>query len=223
MELKKSKEADLESKKVGFLVLGGIIAGAIVLMAFTYKSIVIKPIPKEIVKQETEKEEILEEFYQNEPPPPPPPTQAPPPVVTEVEEVEDDVVVEPPPIIDDDLRDMDFEPDEPVKVEKKIIYDVVGVQPEFPGGEVEMVKFIRETFEYPEIAREMGEQGTVYVEFVINNDGSIVDVKVIKGVSPSIDKEALRVVKKMPNWKPGEQAGKAVNVRYTIPIKAKLG
>ena len=222
MELKKLKEADLESKRAGFLALGGVIAGAMVLMAFTYNSIEIDPIAKEIVKVESEKEEILEEFFQNEPPPPPPPPQAPPPVVTEVEEVENDVDTEPPPIIDDDLKDFDFEPEKVKKVEKDIIYDVVSVSPEFPGGEEEMAKFISETFVFPEISKEMNEQGTVYIQFVVNKDGSIVDVKVVKPVSSSIDKEAVRVVKRMPKWKPGEQAGKAVTVRYTIPIKAIL-
>ena len=222
MEVKKSKAADLEKKRMGFRFLGLVAASAVVLMAFTFSSVEIIPIKKEIVKEESVKEEILEEFFQNEPPPPPPPTQAPPPVVVEVKEVEDDIIIEPVDQIDEDLRDFDFEPDKIEKVEKKIIYDVVGVSPEFPGGEAEMAKFLQETFEYPPISVEMGEQGIVYVEFVVNKDGSIEAAKVVKGVSSAIDKEALRVVKKMPKWKPGEQAGKAVNVRYTIPIRAKL-
>lgn len=223
MELKKSKEANLENKKVGFQILGLILGGALVLMAFSYKTVEIIPIEKKIVKKETAKEEILEEFIPNEPPPPPPVQQAPPPIITEVKEVDNKIKIEPPVNLDEELRDFEFEPDEEVKVVKKQIFDVVSVNPEFPGGDAEMARFIDDTFEYPEISQEMGEQGTVYIEFVVNDDGSIEQVKVVKPVSKAIDAEAIRVVKKMPKWKPGEQAGKPVNVRYTIPIKVSLG
>ena len=110
----------------------------------------------------------------------------------------------------------------PVEEEKIIdepIQDFVEVDPAFPGGEAAMIKFIQQNVVYPELSREMGEQGTVYVQFVVNSDGSIQDVVVLKGVSEQLNKEAVRVVKKMPNWSPGEQAGKKVRVRYQIPIK----
>ena len=138
--------------------------------------------------------------------PPPtqsPPPQAPPPQITELKEVDDDKEIPPPPVIDEDLRDFTLEDEGPKEVEKTVVLDFAEVNPEFPGGEEAMGLFIKENFEYPQIAVEMGEQGTVYVEFVVNKDGSIVSEKVVKGVSPSIDKEALRVVKKMPKWKPG--------------------
>lgn len=102
-------------------------------------------------------------------------------------------------------------------------FDIVAKSPEFVGGPEAMSKFIQDNFEYPEIARELGEQGTIWVEFVVRANGSVRDVKVVKGVSKSLDKEAKRIIKRMPKWIPGEQAGKPVNVRYTIPIKAKLG
>ncbi|MFK8045011.1 MAG: energy transducer TonB [Crocinitomicaceae bacterium] len=223
MEVKKSKGADLESKRWGFLSLGLVIALAVVLMAFSFQTIEFEAIAKIKEKEEVKKEEIPLDMFQNEPPPPPPPPQAPPPQITELKEVDDDVIVEPPPIIETDLIDLSLEPEKVQKVEKTVILDFAEVNPEFPGGAGEMGVFIRENFEYPEIAREMGEQGTVYVEFVVNKDGSIVDLKVVKSVSPAIDREALRVVKSMPKWKPGEQAGKAVTVRFTIPIKARLG
>jgi len=222
MQTKKTREADLEKKRFGLQAIGLIIGTAVVLMAFTYQNIDIEPIKKEIAEVESLQEEILEEFIQNEPPPPPP-QQTPPPVVTEVEEVENDIIITPPDIIDEDVMDFDFEPEEKVEVVADKIYDVVGVSPEFPGGEAAMGEFINEIFEYPEISREMGEQGTVYVRFVVTKTGSIDKVEVVKGVSPAIDKEAVRVVKKMPKWKPGEQAGKAVSVWYTIPIRARLG
>ena len=225
MSNKKSKNADLEAKRAGFFSLGLVIAASVVLMAFTFSSIELKTIAKKDIEKNKMEDEIIEEMFQNEPPPPPPPPAivAPPPVIEEVEEVEDDVEVEVVETVDEDLIDLDAEPEEVEKVEETVIYDVVAVSPEYPGGPAEMGNFIRENFEYPEIAREMGEQGTVWVEFVVFSDGSIKQVKVVKGVSESLDKEAKRVVKKMPHWKPGEQAGKKVNVKYTIPIKAKLG
>lgn len=103
------------------------------------------------------------------------------------------------------------------------VYDVVGVSPQYPGGPSEMAKFIQENFEYPEEAKENGEQGTVWVEFIVYKDGLLRDVKIVKGVSESLDDECVRVVSAMPIWSPGEHAGKPVNVRYTIPIKARLG
>jgi TonB family protein len=125
-------------------------------------------------------------------------------------------------------QDVDFSDDE-IEWSEELIdtdtdttYDVTAKSPEFFGGAGEMAIFIQENFKYPEEALINGEQGTIWVEFVVWNDGKVKKVKVVKGVSRSLDREAKRVVRHMPNWTPGEQAGKAVNVRYTIPIKAKL-
>ena len=225
MKSKKSKNADLEGKRLGFFGLGLVIAASVVLMAFTFSTIEIKPIAKLLDEVITLEEEIIEEFTDvaPPPPPPPPPVQAPPPIIEEVEEVEDDVEVEVVDEVDESLIDLGADYEETEEVESTVIHDVVAVSPEYPGGPGEMAVFIQNTFEYPEMAREMGEQGTIWVEFVVYSDGKIKDVRVVKGVSESLDKEAMRVVKRMPKWKPGEQAGKAVNVRYTIPIKARLG
>jgi protein TonB len=106
--------------------------------------------------------------------------------------------------------------EEPVVEE---IFDVVEEAPEFPGGMAEMYSFLGEEIKYPQMAQDNNIQGKVYVQFVVEKDGSITDVTVIKGVHAStLDKEAVRVVSEMPNWKPGKQRGKAVRVRYTIPI-----
>jgi len=95
-------------------------------------------------------------------------------------------------------------------------------EPEFPGGINAMNKFIYDNVEYPMKSRENKEQGIVYVQFVIMKDGSIDSVKVIRGVSELLDSEAIRVIKKMPKWKPAEQAGKKVNCLFTIPINFRL-
>ena len=207
MNNKKSKDADLEAKRAGFFGLGIVIAASVVLMAFTFSSIELENIAKNDVEKNRIEDEIIEEMIFNEPPPPPPPPAAviPPPVIEEVEEVEDNIEVEVIETVDLSLVDLNAEPEEQEEIVAQV-YDVVAI-----------------SFEYPEMAREMGEQGTIWIEFVVYSDGKIKDVKVVKGVSESLDREAKRIVRRMPKWKPGEQAGKKVNVRYTIPIKAKLG
>ena len=102
------------------------------------------------------------------------------------------------------------------------IYEVVEEMPEFPGGMAAMMKFIAQNVRYPEAALNNGIQGRVIVALVVNKDGSIVDAQILCSVDPYLDKEALRVVNSMPNWKPGKQRGKTVRVRYTIPISFKL-
>lgn len=218
MELKKSKEADLESKKIVFMTVGLVMVSAIVLMAFTYTTVT----PDEKVELSTEKKKVSEElvFEMIEPVEPPPVEQQqapPPPDLQDIIEVPDDEEV-PPLVIDTDPEEVP-PPIEEVKIIDEPIQDFVEVDPAFPGGEAAMVQFIQKNVVYPELSREMGEQGTVYVQFVVNSDGSIQDVVVLKGVSDQLDKEAVRVVKKMPHWSPGEQAGKKVRVRYQIPIK----
>ncbi|UKN02155.1 energy transducer TonB [Paracrocinitomix mangrovi] len=102
------------------------------------------------------------------------------------------------------------------------IVDFAEVDPQFPGGEDAMKNFINQNIEYPLKAQAEGEQGIVYVQFVVQKDGQIKDVKILRGVSENLDKAAAQVVKKMPKWTPGTQSGKKVSVRYTLPIHFKL-
>ena len=108
------------------------------------------------------------------------------------------------------------------EVEEQQIFQVVEEMPEFPGGMAECLKFLAKNIKYPTIAQENGVQGRVIVQFVVNQDGSIVDPVVVRSVDPYLDKEALRVIKMMPKWKPGKQRGKAVRVKYTVPVTFKL-
>lgn len=218
MELKKSKEADLEGKRIVFTSLGLMIVSALVLMAFTYTDVIVGEKVAEKVERERVSDEILFDMPQPEEEPPVQQEQAPPPPdLEEIEVVEDDEEVE--------EISFDFEPEDvppppqDTKIVEEEIIDFADVDPTFPGGEAEMARFIQRNIVYPELSREMGEQGTVYVRFVVNSDGTIQDVEVVKGVSEALDKEAMRVVKKMPSWTPGEQAGKAVRVRFMVPIK----
>lgn len=102
------------------------------------------------------------------------------------------------------------------------IFDSVEVQPVFPGGTGEMYKYLAENIRYPQDAQDQGIQGKVYAKFVVKKDGSIGDVEIVRGVHPLLDNETIRVIKAMPNWTPGIQRGKNVNVWYTLPINYKI-
>lgn len=115
--------------------------------------------------------------------------------------------------------------DEPVKPKPEVenkVFDVVEQMPTFPGGQGALMKYLNDHVEYPMVAQENGVQGRVVVGFVVERDGSITDVKVLKSADPSLDREAMRVVKSMPNWIPGKQNGSAVRVKFTVPVNFKL-
>ena len=118
--------------------------------------------------------------------------------------------------------------DEPVKpaeekpeVENKV-FEVVEQMPSFPGGSAALMKYLSENIKYPVVAQENGVQGRVVVSFVVERDGSITDVKVARSVDPSLDREAMRVVRSMPHWIPGKQNGSAVRVKYNVPVSFRL-
>lgn len=102
------------------------------------------------------------------------------------------------------------------------IYDKVQVMPEYPGGTIEMMRFISRNLEYPKSAQESGTQGKVVMQFVVGADGSVSNVQVIRSVDPLLDKEAVRIISAMPRWKPGTEGGKPVRVKYTVPINFRL-
>lgn len=120
------------------------------------------------------------------------------------------------------VPDPPMPPEPPMEKVEDEIFQIVEVQPEFPGGMEKMMQFISNNFQYPQIDMDNGIQGRVFISFVVERDGSLSTIKVLRGVSKTIDAEAIRVIKKMPNWKPGEQAGKTVRVKYTLPIRAQL-
>lgn len=110
----------------------------------------------------------------------------------------------------------------PVVEEDNKVWEIVEQKPQFPGGEAALMKYIRDNMQYPSIAQENGIQGRVVVRFVVSKDGSVRDVTVMRGVDPSLDKEAIRVVKSLPNFIPGKQNGHAVNVYYILPVSFRL-
>ena len=103
-----------------------------------------------------------------------------------------------------------------------MVFDVVEVMPQYPGGQIAMLKYIMENIKYPEQAMKEGIQGRVTVRFIVEKDGSISDVKPILSVHPLLNKEAVRVVESMPKWTPGKQNGKPVRVRFNVPVMFKL-
>lgn len=108
------------------------------------------------------------------------------------------------------------------KNEQGQVFTIVEEQPEFSGGVDALMKFLSENLVYPPDAREKGIQGTVFVTFVVEKDGSITDVRVLRGVATSIDEEAMRVIKAMPNWKPGYQRGEPVRTQFNLPLRFVL-
>jgi protein TonB len=224
MELRKTPKADLENKKGYFFEIGMIIALLVVFGAFSMKSYDKKTVNQLQVAMDDAPEEIIPITEQKvKPPPPPPPKQ-----VTQIKIVEDDVEVE------DDL-DIDVEADdatefeeyippeeEEEEVEEQQIFQVVENMPEFPGGRGALMKYLATNIKYPPYAKEAGIQGRVFINFVVETDGSITAVKVLRGIGGGCDEEAIRVVKSMPKWKPGMQRGKPVRVSFNLPVKFTL-
>ncbi len=223
METKKSPKADLESKRTFFIQIGLIVTLIIVLIAFewrTYDRALLDLGDRDIVDIP---EEIVEITRQDQPPPPPPPPQT-----TLITIVEDDVEVETDVFIDADVdlttQIAAFVP--PVQQEEEAdereIFIVVEEPPSFPGGDAARIRFLSENVRYPQMARESGIQGTVFLTFVVERDGSVTDVRVMRPVGGGLDEEAVRVVKAMPRWNPGRQRGRAVRVQFTMPIRFTL-
>ncbi len=227
MEVKKSPKADLEGKKTTNLLIGAIMILAILFVGFEWSERDKKVTTDTGIADVVFEEEIIPITEQEQPKQAPPPPEAP--KVEEVLEiVENDADVQESTIqASDDTQqavEVKYTPVEveEEEVEEQQIFQVVEEMPEFPGGMGECMKFLGKNIKYPTISQENGVQGRVIVQFVVNRDGSIVDPVVVRGVDPYLDKEALRVISMMPKWKPGKQRGKAVRVKYTVPVMFRL-
>ena len=227
MEIKKSPKADLENKKTTNLLVGAIMVLAVLFVGFEWSERDKKVTTDTGIETVIFEEEIIPITEQEQPKQAPPPPEAP--KVEEVLEIMDnDSEVEESTIqASDDTQaavEVKYTPVEveEEEVEEQQIFQVVEEMPEFPGGMGECMKFLGKNIKYPTISQENGVQGRVIVQFVVNRDGSIVDPVVVRGVDPYLDKEALRVISTMPKWKPGKQRGKAVRVKYTVPVMFRL-
>ena len=225
MEEKKSPKANLENKKLMFMQIGMIISLLIAWLAFEHKSYDKRQIDESLLNREVVLDEEMVEITKQEEQKPQPVEQ--PQQTTQLEIVEDDVETE-------DLNiNAEVEQNEvieeyvaPEVVEEEVveqeIFQIVEEMPAFPGGEAKLMEYVGKNIKYPQIARETGIQGRVFIGFVVGPDGSVSNVKLLRGIGGGCDEEAMRVVKSMPKWKPGKQRGKAVRVSYQIPVFFKL-
>ena len=216
MKPKKNPKISLESKKSLFFQIGLAITLLAVLIAFEWKSYEKNDYNLGNLNLDDMEEEIIPITRQEVKPPPPPP---PPPEVIEI--VEDEVEIEKQLEIDDTETDED----EIIEIEEEDdeeFFMVVENMPEFPGGDLGLMKFIQKNVKYPAIAKEYNITGKVYVSFIVDKQGKVTNVKIVRGVDKNLDGEALRVVSALPNYKPGKQRGKPVRVMFTIPINFTL-
>lgn len=230
MEVKKSPKASLENKRLLFTEIGLVLALAIVYFAFNFSSREKSVAVLEDTTQVLVEEEMI--AIQNELPPPPP--EAPPvPVLSDqIDIVDDDIKLEDDLFIntEDDANlgvdIMDYkeaEVEEEAVEEEAIPFQLVETKPSFNGGDAnEFSKWVNSRLVYPEIAKENGVQGRVTLQFTVEADGRVTNVRVLRGVDESLDKEAVRVVSQSPKWKPGKQRDRAVKVTYTFPVIFQL-
>ena len=228
MEQKKTESADLENKR-GYLLEIGLVAALLIMWGvFEYSSKVERAEdfgPLEVIADEEELAPVTRQ-EELQLPPPPPPQQT----VADIIEIVDDKVE-----VNDDFMSTEADENTTVEIQEVVevaqeeevveepqVFFIVEDMPEFPGGELALRKYIAENVRYPEMAKENDIQGTVYVRFVVDTDGSVKNVEVIRGVDQLLDKEAIRVVQSLPKWKPGKQRGKAVKVSHSVPIKFQL-
>ncbi|WP_339736907.1 energy transducer TonB [uncultured Sunxiuqinia sp.] len=225
METKKTKKADLESKRPLLLSIGMVLSLSLILLAFSWKTPVQEmddfgqvqwDIPDDVIIPLTKPEKEL----------------LAPPVRTVMEfilvndetEIEDEQLD----IFDTEMTDEGIDVNALLEAHREdkftdeTVYFFVDEMPEFPGGMEALLRYIAKAVDYPMVAQENGIQGKVYINFVVNTNGQVSDATVVRGVDPSLDKEALRVVNSMPLWQPGRQSGKAVRVAYHVPISFVL-
>ncbi|GAA6433452.1 MULTISPECIES: energy transducer TonB [Bacteroides] len=227
METKKTPKANLENKRPTWLLVGYVTVLAFMFVAFEWTRDVRVDTSGRITENVFEQDMEIPLTRQPEVTPPPPPQVTP---INDVLTIIDD---------DDTAEETNFASSEetgedvvikhiPVTVDEEVVVEddifvIVEENPQFPdGGTAGLLQYLGKNIKYPTIPQENGTQGRVTVQFVVNKDGSIVDVKVIRGVDPYLDKEAVRVISTMPKWIPGKQRGVPVRCKFTVPVTFKL-
>ncbi len=228
MEVKKTEEANLESKRLLFVEIGLVIALALTFVAFDWKTTEKQAAVLDAGPVQTIEEENIP--VTQEAPPPPPETAKVPVLSDQIDIIDDDIEVEDNILNLDDNDDLVIEikdyiegPEEEVIEEEEIPYVFVEQRPSFKGGDANAFsKWVASKLVYPEIAKENGVQGRVMISFTIKADGSVANVRVTRSLDPALDKEAVRVVSSSPKWTPGKQRDRAVNVSYSLPVIFQL-
>ena len=215
MDPKKNPKDSLENKKGMFFQIGLAVTLLAILIAFEWKSYDKTNYNLGDLNLDDMEEEIIPITRQEVKPPPPPP---PPPEIIEI--VEDEVEIEK----ELEIEETETDEDEIIEIEEddEEFFMVVENMPEFPGGDLGLMKFIQKNVRYPAIAKEYNITGKVYVSFIVDKQGNVTNVKIVRGVDKNLDAEAVRVVSSLPKYKPGKQRGKAVRVMFTIPINFTL-
>jgi len=224
MEVKKSNEANIDNSRASVVIVGILFVSSLILASFSYKAEV--NMGDESVAVTRNVDALIQEEDQETPPPPPqqetppqmdvtpPPTEAP--IIEKKNEAK-----EPPKTLDIPPPPVTKGPTE-TKAPVKEIIDFPDVEAQFPGGAAALQQWIAKNVNYPQTSIEMNEQGRVYLSFVVEEDGSISNVAIVKGVSEDLDKEAKRLVRSMPAWSPGEAKGEKARTRCQIPINFTL-
>ena len=229
MEIKKSEKASMDNKRFLFTEIGMVIDLLIVWGAFSYTSREKKVATLEADQTVVEVEDMVPITEET----PPPPEAAPkiPILSDQIDIVDDNIKVDDSMFQNIEDSNEGFEimdyiesaPEEETIEEEAIPFQLVEEKPSFNGGDAnEFSKWVNSRLVYPEIAKENGVQGRVTLQFTVNADGSVSNVKVLRGVDSSLDKEAVRVVSSSPKWKPGKQRDRAVKVTYTFPVIFQL-
>lgn len=228
MEIKKSEKASLENKRLLFVEIGFVVALLAVLLAFEWSSKEKADTSLLAENKELIEEEIIPITQET---PPPPPEMAKIPILSDrIDIIDDDVKIndnimnlEDDSNLGVDIQDYVEEVKEEVIEEEAIPFQLVEEKPKFGGKDAnEFTKWVNQRLVYPEVAKENGVQGRVMLQFTVNTDGSVSGVKVLRGVDPSLDKEAVRVVSMSPKWTPGKQRDRKVKVTYTFPVIFQL-
>ena len=228
MKPKKTERADLEKRRGLYLEIGLVVVLVAALVAFNVKSYDNEQVE---VVQRTAEDEIEEQVLNTvEETPPPPPEPEVPEVTTELNVIEDDAESDNEVgIISSEVtattENVEITPVQIEQEEEEVedeIFQVVEQDPEFPGGVEALYKFVQQNIKYPQLAKENNITGRVFVQFVVEKDGSVSNVRAARDIGGGCGAEAVRVVKSMPKWTPGKQRGKAVRAAYTLPVNFNL-
>lgn len=219
--MRKNSSLSIEGRRLQFLLIGTLFTTSMVLAALYYKKSLDPRVEKnEVSFLESNEVEFVEKKITE------PPKEEPQTVVFTPPPSENDTVTENKNIVvktNITLPPPDFKPDSlPKIVTKEKLIEFPDVEASFPGGFEEMTKYLQSNIQYPELSMDMGEQGKVYVSFIVDVKGNISNVKIDKSVSDLLDKEAKRVVRLMPNWTPGEKDGEKVKTLVSLPILFKI-
>ncbi len=223
MELKKNPKVDLARKSGMLMNLGLTLSLLITIVAFEWRTYDDQGL-LDLGQVEDDFEDIMEIPPTEQPPPPPPKVQIPEIIeVPDEEEIEEEIEVELDVEVTEEtvVEEIVFE-EAPEEEEVEEVFTIVEDQPEFPGGMPAFYKFVGDNMKYPAQARRMGIEGRVFVQFVVDKDGTVTEVTSVKGIGAGCDEEAERVLRMSPKFKPGKQRGRAVKVRMVLPIIFKL-